>query len=179
MPVASKLSLVYDGVEDRILLLSEDADGAICRLWLTRRMTNRVVLALVKWLGEQSASQLPQVPPATAQTWNQAAAVSQFIPSAPVDVAISSPSAAAADAPASVAAEGLVRSVDVQRSGDSYMLIFHLGPEPTLASPFSAVELRQWLSILHGLYQTAGWSMEAWPSWMENPIATAAPNSVN
>ena len=179
MPVAHKLSQVYDSVEDRILLLSEDAEGAVCRLWLTQRMTNKVVLALVKWLGEQSASHLPQVPAETAQTWNQAAAVSQFIPSAPVEVAVSSPSAASAATPLSVAAEGLVRSVDVQRSGESYMLIFHLGSEPTLASPFSAVELRQWLSILHGLYQAAGWSMEAWPSWMENPIATAAPNSVN
>ncbi len=179
MPVANKLSQVYDGVEDRILVLSEDAEGEIYRLWLTQRMTNKVILALVKWLGEQSASQLPQISPATAQTWNQAAAVSQFIPSAPVDVGASAPSSAPAEPPASLAAEGLVRSVDVQRSGDSYMLIFHLGSEPTLASAFTAVELRQWLSILHGLYQTAGWSMEVWPSWMENPIATAAPNSVN
>ena len=179
MPVANKLSQVYDGIEDRILLLSEDGEGAICRLWLTQRMTSKVVLALVKWLGEQSANQLPQVPAETAQTWNQAAAVSQFIPSAPVEVSVLSPSMAPADPASSVAAEGLVRSVDVQRSGESYMLIFHLGSEPTLASPFTAVELRQWLSILHGLYQTAGWSMEVWPSWMENPIATAAPNSVN
>ena len=178
MSVANKLSQVYDGVEDRILLLSEDGERAVCRLWLTQRMTNKVVLALVKWLGEQSANQLPQVPPETAQSWNQAAAVSQFIPSAPVEVSAPA-SPAPSPAKASSAAEGLVRSVDVQRSGESYMLIFHLGAEPTLASPFSAVELRQWLSILHGLYQTAGWSMDVWPSWMDNPIATAAPNSVN
>jgi hypothetical protein len=176
MSVANKLSQAYDGVEDRILLLSEDDQGSICRLWLTQRMTNKVVAALVKWLGEQSASQLPQIPADTAQTWNQAAAVSQFIPSAPVNVS-STPPPLAAVAPS--ASEGLVKSIDVQRSGESYMLIFHLGTEPTLASAFSPVELRQWLSILHGLYQTAGWSMDIWPIWMANPIATAAPNRVN
>lgn len=179
MSVANKLSQAYDGVEDRILLLSEDAQGAICRLWLTQRMTNKVILALFKWLGEQSASQLPQVPPTTAQTWNQAAALSQFIPSEPVEVAVTSPSSAPPGAVPLIEAEGLVRSVDVQRSGEDYMLVFHLGSEATLSSPFTAVELRQWLSILHGLYQTAGWAMEAWPSWMENPIATAVPGSVN
>ena len=167
---ATKLSQIYDGAEDRILLIGEDAEAAACRLWLTQRMANQIVQALVSWLSRQSSAQFSPSDAVTVQAWEQAAAIGQYVSASPVQW----PS----DRPTTLR-EGLVQATDLQRAGENFRLVFHIKDDGPVAFPFSAIELRQWLSIIYGLYKNAGWPLEVWPAWFERPLETATPSIVN
>jgi hypothetical protein len=167
MPVASKLSQTYDRGEDRLLLICEEDQGHVFRLWLTQRMLNDVVLALTGWLEGPAPGQLATVPDPVTQVWQQAAAVVQYVPASPVRVV----------APATT--EGLVQNIELSRGAGSYGLTLSLASGANVTLPFNSLELRQWLSMLHGLYQTSGWPLTVWPDWFNHPIATVAPGVVN
>ncbi len=170
MMLATKLSQTYDRVEDRILLIAEDAQASVCRLWLTQRMTNQIVQALVSWLSKQSSSQFPPSDALMVQTWEQAAALGQYVSASPVKWPSDQPDPSGA---------GLVQSADLQRAGENFRLVFHLKDDMAVASPFSAIELRQWLSIVYDLYKNASWPLEIWPAWFEKPLETATPSIIN
>ena len=170
MTLAKRLSLSYVGSEDRILVVADDEHQNVFRLWLTQRLITQAVLALVGWLKAPLADDENLSRDLTIQRWEQAAAIAQY-----------SPSLAVAQSPAASVEprEGLVTSIDLQHAAAGFALIFHLGSEAVLASHFTAVELRQWLSILYGLYQAAGWPLATWPTWFDKPIEGAAPSLIN
>lgn len=170
MPMATKLSQTYDPVEDRLLLISQDDQGHVYRLWLTQRIATDVVLALTGWLENQPESPLEAACGPVAQVWQQAAAVMQYMPATPVGADKSA-------RPATT--EGLVQNVELIRGDEAYVLVLSLASGASLTLPFNPTELRQWLSLLHGLYETSGWPLTAWPAWFKRPLATAAPNTVN
>jgi hypothetical protein len=165
---ANKLSQVYDVAEDRILIIAEDAEGKLYRLWLTQRLAIQLVGALVKWLESETPAAATRPHALTVQAWEQAAAIAQYVPAAPVEQAVK------ADI-----REGLVTSIDLQHISGHFTVVFRLSSEVGLMSGFNAMELRQWLSFLHGLFQVAAWPLTPWPAWFEKPLAAAAPSMVN
>lgn len=162
MTTLQKITTTYAESEDRLRLAGQDAAGSTTAvLWLTQRLTNRLVRTLTQWLEEaEGGGALAEV--ATAldlrHAWAQEAAVRQLQPSAPVPVT--------QDVPAT-----LVESVDLARNGRQYTITFRQADTASTLA-LSSTQLRQWLGILRSLYQTAGWPLADWPTWMDEAHRT-------
>ncbi|MBN2886217.1 MAG: hypothetical protein JXM75_05890 [Chromatiaceae bacterium] len=144
----------YDEIEDRLSLIGEDAQGAKVRIWITRRLFERLLPVLLRWLDNQTQD-LPRGD--LMQGFVQAAARAKLRPQPPVR--------AHAEAPSWLAAK-----VDVNTTPERLLLTLHPAgtgeAAPAAHLPLSATLLRQWLAILHGLSQRSGWSPELWPEWI-------------
>jgi hypothetical protein len=144
----------YHPREDRMVFVTEDADGVATRLWLTRRLCDRLVPHLVSHVeGTQAASSTPD---RLVQSWEQAAALAQLVKSPPVP------------APSS---GGLVEAVNVRSVKGECILTFAFGAGETRVLDLTLVELRQMLGVLHRLYLAAEWSGEIWPDWVSGETA--------
>src|SRR5262245_2692712 len=78
-----KFSFSYDKAEDRLAWDTEDRAGATTRLWLTQRLCRGFVKALIPMLPTGAVDSAPQHA-STVQSWEQAAAMSTFGKTPPV-----------------------------------------------------------------------------------------------
>jgi len=162
-----KFSLRYDAQEDRIAWDMEHDDGRRTRLWLTQRLANRLVKALIP-LVEKAAAVPPGAPEqaAAVQSFEQAAAMSGFGSVSPV-------------IPSDDAALGLVRSVQIAPKAPGMILTFTLGANAEQILKLDSPAVRQALAVLRGLYQAAGWPADFWPRWLDAPGAPETRAALN
>lgn len=160
MPALQKITTSYSDDEDRLCVAGQNAAGDAVVLWLTQRLANRLVRQLVAWLEEEDDDRLAALAPDLHHSWAQQAAARQLEPSAPVRADRAAPAM-------------LVSSVDLAREDGRYFMSFHRRGDADITTlTFSTTELRQWLGIVHHLYQAADWPRHPWPTWMEEPHAT-------
>jgi hypothetical protein len=155
-----RITTEYSEVEDRILLIGEEQQGARVELWLTQRLLTRIAPVLVKRL-ERSAAESPA--PALLNAFEQERASASIKPAA------------------RVAREGasrslLIESVDVTFGDAGVRLVFKDGAGEGRGLTFTTLVLRQWLSILYAASRGAGWSLDVWPEWMAQEVAPAQTN---
>jgi hypothetical protein len=161
MGPVTRFSLNYDPSEDRIVLDAADEAEAATRLWMTRRLCEGVVKALVEMLEKGAAH-----PESTLQSWEQMAAMQGLDRTPGVKPA--------ADAPG-----GLVTTVNVRPGNDRFALRFTFGDGEICKIGLTTTELRQTLSVLHGLYAKAGWPSAVWPAWIADPVAETVGSRAN
>lgn len=169
MPALRKFTTTYSEHEDRLRLAGEPAAGSAgIALWLTQRLTNRLVQVLTQWLDEDTrVSGRKSFAPELEHAFAQEAAARQLEPAPPVDVLPDAPPL-------------LVSSVDLSREADRYIVVFR-GGAANEDAPFmrlSNTELRQWLGIVHGLYRAADWPLAPWPEWFDAGARGAHPSAV-
>ncbi len=145
-----RITTEYSEVEDRVLLLGEEKDGARVEVWLTQRLLARIAPVLAKRL-EESAGESPA--PELLNAFEQARASSSIKPA---------PRVPRKD----VARSLLVESVDVTFGGAGVRLVFKDGGGEACGLTFTNLVLRQWLSILYAATRSAGWRSDFWPQWM-------------
>jgi hypothetical protein len=161
-----KFSLVYDADEDRIALDTEDLEGATTRLWLTQRLCRGLVKALLPMLQTHALQKVAPEHLATLQSFEQAAAMAQFGRIPPVR-------------PQAESAAGLVKAVHIQPSDDGLVLTFDFGSDEHRVIGLAHAEVRQTLTVLHGLQKAGGWALDLWPSWITDPAAPSPADAVN
>lgn len=141
----------YEG-EDRLQLIGETAEGATVRIWLTRRLLERLLPVLVHWLDAQSAD-LPHSD--VMQGFAQQAARAELTPQPPVRASTDS-------------SAWLATRIDLGTTPERLTLTLHADDaqhaQARLSMPVKL--LRQWLLILHALTLKAAWSLDVWPEWM-------------
>jgi len=163
-----RVTTVYVDVEDRFRLSGAAEDGSVVVLWLTQRLLCRLVPPMVQWLDKHSTLQASSSRPvATAvqavHSFAQQSAVAGLRPQMPVHA-----TAARHD--------WLVQKVDVVTSAQALCLTFRppdeggAGDEKASVT-MDATHLRQWLGIVHGQWQQAGWPQGVWPLWMAQAAA--------
>jgi len=157
----NKITQRFDESEDRISLTFQNAEGLIVGLWLTQRLSNRLVASLTQLL-ESSASTPAATSPWAAQTQSmmQLSAQAHFKPSDPIP-------------PPDPDRIQLLQEVTMNKhgEGEGFSLIFRWQKGGEASIRFAETELRQWLGILFGLYQTAEWATEPWPQWFRQDFA--------
>ena len=164
MLVIQKISQHYDPEQDRIGLTAQNAEGRIILLWLTQRLANRLAAALVGWLNEELKSMAPGQSVFSLHAWEQSAARAQMKPGRPV-------------VPALAQGEALLHAVDLARGPNGYTLTFKWGSAGAARLMLNSTELRQWLIILHRLFDAAEWSKHAWPEWFAAGVESSAPST--
>ncbi len=156
MNAIQKITVSYDEQEDRLHFACEDEAGQVQSLWLTQRLTNRLVGALLSKL-DGTMAHLPNDARETVQGWEQSAARTLLSPSSPVQSVAAAP-------------YGLVNSIDISHTDGSFTLMFRWPEQNALALTMNALPLRQWLSIIHDTYVKAGWPLEIWPAWIRESV---------
>ncbi|MCX5820662.1 MAG: hypothetical protein NT047_12280 [Deltaproteobacteria bacterium] len=147
-----KITQRYDPEQDRIGLTAQNDEGRVLLLWLTQRLTNRLVGKLASWLDEDVKTMPSGRPMFSPHAWEQSSAEVQLKPDRPVDAA-------------AVQGEALLTAVDLARDPSGYTLTFKWGSAGAARLRLNPTELRQSLIILHRLFDTAGWPKHAWPEW--------------
>jgi hypothetical protein len=158
MPEIHKFSLSYDAAEDRIAWDAEDQEGGTTRMWLTQRLVQAVVKAIVPMVVQTGPQELPKGGETAVQSWEQAAAMADFgkVP---------------AVRPQPQSLTGLVRTINLRPAGEKIVLTFEFGGPQPLAIGTNLPQIRQTLSVIHGLYVAAGWPLDFWPAWIADPAA--------
>lgn len=158
----------YVDVEDRIRLSGESAPGEAEVLWLTRRLVDRLVPHLCAWLEKQGRMGLIPEDAGVAdamQGFALQAALQSLVPQPPV-------------APEQARSSRLVQSVDVTAGDDALHLVFRGGDDARVSLVLQVQALRQWLGILHAQCAAGEWPLEAWPSWLTEPIPAGTPHAM-
>ncbi len=155
-----KFTTAYDDIQDRFRISGEVEGGRVLTLWLTARLLHPLVLALSRLISRETTVLTRE---GSVQAWQQASA--QAVHAAQ--------SSKGTEDPAPAAHRGgnhtmrLIHSIDVEANAKQVVLIFRAAKNVEVARlPLSALELRQWLSILHRKFQKCGWSTEGWPAWL-------------
>ena len=154
----NRITVGYSEEEDRIELACRYETGAVQVLWLTRRLCDRLVEALVARL--QTPGRLDPLSANTLQSWELSAAKAALVPENPVSE--------------SGASRVLVNSIDLSQENGRFRLLFRWREGSALLI-LDDTSLRQWLSIVHETYVKAQWGSGVWPAWFAP--ASASPDA--
>ena len=147
-----KITQHYDPEQDRIAQTVQNTEGQVLLLWLTQRLAVRLVGTMASWLDEDVKASASLQSLFTLHAWEQSSAEARLPSDQPVDRAAAQ-------------GEALVDTVDLARSPNGYILTFKWRPAGAARLTLMATELRQWLGILHRLFDTAEWPKHVWPDW--------------
>ncbi|MEH6789741.1 hypothetical protein [Parasphingorhabdus sp.] len=151
-----RITSLYVADQDRISLTAQLGDGGFARIWLTQRIVNRLVPALVNQVKpDHTDAVYADVIAGVAQQ----RAVDRHEPQAPVRVA-------------EAGHEWLVCKIDMQIAKNGAILIFCSADGDTARLAMNAELLRQWLAILRRVYMAAEWHGAGWPTWIVAPSKT-------
>jgi hypothetical protein len=151
MLALSRITTEYIDIEDRISLTGEAAGGLSAQIWLTRRLLDRLVPHLTRWLEKQHAT-MPRAD--IVMSFAQQQAQSQLAPQNRVQ-------------PSAESHTWLAHEVDLRPDSNQVQVIFRGRDKKAAGIGFDQTALRQWLGILHNAYILAQWSQDVWPEWME------------
>ncbi len=154
-----KITFEYDPREDRLLARVLANDGATSALWVTQRLSLRLVQALRSHLDRSAAAASPHDPEALL-SFRHEAAVQRREQHAPV------PESGGGQHP-------LLDSIDVRLLGNRTDLVLNL-PDGQAVLSLSPDHVWQLLQILLDIFRRGEWPVDAWPAWMVNRTGAAS-----
>ena len=162
-----RMSVKYDGLEDRIAMDVASEQGRVARLWITRHGTDTMVRATSALVESYAAAQLAKarVAPGDADQIRQSALAAQQLTARLTQRNVS----AVELTPGST--EHLVTGFAMLPNKHGIQLDFVCRPELKARVVLQSAELFQWLGAVQRQYQRAGWAMDAWPAWLgQRPV---------
>ena len=157
-----RMSVKYDGVEDRIAMDIASADGTVARLWFTRHGADIMVRTTAAKVESYATAQLTKAkvaPKAADQIRQSALATKQLT------ARLTQRTASAVELPPGTS-EHLVTGFAMPPNKRCIQLDFRCKPKMKASVGLQSAELFQWLGAVQRQYQRAGWSMEVWPAWL-------------
>lgn len=155
-----RITIEYDREEDRLRLSVASPKGDQAVLWMTRRIAERLVPALLERVtaipSEEVAQQAkgPQQASEAAQVYEQLQARLLQKPSEPVR-------------PGEETAWLLIRKISLATTTNGALAItFTCDDGEQWIQVMSQTKLRQWLQMLHHLFARAQWRKDFWPEWL-------------
>jgi hypothetical protein len=161
-----RLSTDYVEIEDRIRMAGQTPAGPIV-MWLTGRLASRAIPAFLRWLDEAA---LPAVatPAAATPAPAPSPAAKRALQGFAQEVAVAKLKQQPPVAPVSSAPAWLVTAIDLQAGKTHLDMVFRGMADQSVSLRFNAVELRQWMAILHRAWSAANWPPLVWPDWIRS-----------
>jgi len=153
-----KITSEFIDEEDRVRVTGISEDQETIVFWLTQRLLSRLIVQCVSWLDKASPefSENKTISP-QSRTDLQGFAQQTASQSLKREDAVI----------ANVSSESfLVKEVDLKLNKEGVLLIFRDGNKLSAQLFLSIQHLRQWLIIVHNVWQKANWPMEIWPNWI-------------
>ncbi|MCI5106618.1 MAG: hypothetical protein MRY76_07900 [Pseudomonadales bacterium] len=158
MTILSRVSCHYDPNEDRIRLTGEAEDGNTRVLWSSHRLLKRLLPHLVQRLESNPVPDQGGTQTTASDISNSRQGFAQE--TAAAKIKLQNP-VQADDSQLSY----LIKEVDIKANDEGVALIFkHEAGDDTLV--LGNEQLRQWLLILHRIWQGTEWPQDFWPTWI-------------
>lgn len=157
-----KITTLYSQEQDRLSLNATLRGGGAARFWITQRIANRLIPALIKIV---KPSHEDPVYVELIAGISQRQAIAQKEPQTPVKMAEPDH-------------EWLISKIDLQMPQSGAVLIFYNAAGQSARVVMNAELLRQWLSILRQVYVAAEWRGAEWPDWVAAPSARKTADKV-
>ncbi len=165
-----KLTTRYDEYQDRICVDGQTAHGEVVTLWLTYRLLQRLLPLLLEIITPLPGS-APDVE--TLAAWELNKARAQQKPQKAVErPPLQVPSGVGEMMASPAAPIWLVERVDLKGSPALTNMAFRTGTGEAASISFSVEQLRQWVAIVYGQWQIAGWAPTVWPDWIKGVAET-------
>lgn len=163
MPELHKMTSEFVEDEDRMRLTGELKEGGTVVIWLSQRLLRRLFPHLLKWLEQQSVSNLPSD---LLLSFAQQAARAEL----PLEPPVRS---------GKDAQMWLAHAVDITAEAAGLRVNFRGMHQESARVILHSQQLRQWLGIMHDLWQRAEWPAGLWPEWVSSsePAAGAKPRA--
>ena len=158
MLIIFTVTMSFDPIEDRIVMNSSDKKGKVERLWLSRRLLDKLIPTLTDQLEMNSSNKIPTE---LEQSLAQEKAEIDKEKLEAVKIKGQNPS-------------WLVTTIQIARNKNDFRLLF-IG-QNTTDDDFSSNQakfdlatenLRQWLNAICKLYAKAEWDTKAFPLWIK------------
>lgn len=155
------ITTLYDPEEDRIALSVADSGPVLCKLWITRRLLQRLVPALLERLDQQI--QAPAgTKPERIEAANVYAQLQARLNRRPVQHVRTQV----------LTQQSLINKVDIKLDAKGAKTLTFKGidlPEPAILA-LNANELRQWLEALKLAANKGQWALDVFPSWVGGTV---------
>ena len=162
-----RITTEYMELEDRIRLAGLTDGNQTVSIWLTMRLLKRLISHCLNLL-EKNTSELKEAPTQSEQSrksiqnFVQQSAEQQIVEETAVTVTKNSPN-------------HLTAEIDVKDHHAGVTLIFKGEFSSNYSIYLSNQQLREWLGMLHIIWQKTDWSTLIWPDWMSSsPQETAS-----
>ena len=162
-----RITTEYIELEDRIRLAGLTEENQTVCIWLTMRLLKRLITHCLNLL-EKNTPELKETPTQNEQSreiihnFVQQSADQQVVEETAVKVTKNSPNHLAAE-------------IDVKSDHGGVTIIFKGEFSSYYVIYLNNQQLRQWLGMLHIIWQKAEWSTLVWPDWMSSsPQETAS-----
>ena len=158
-----RITSEYIELEDRIRLAGLTDENQTISIWLTMRLLRRLITHCLNLL-EKNTPELKKTPAQneysrkSVQHFVQKSAEQQIVEEAAVKVADDSPNQ-------------LPTEIDIKNDDAGVTIIFKGEFSSDYAIYLNNQQLRQWLGMLHMIWQKAEWPNLVWPDWMSGSAA--------
>ena len=149
----------YVVAEDRLRISLEREDDSLLVLWMTRRLSTRMVGHIIKVVNAlpRLKGQTQTPPSDNAQRRNQLDALDKIEQQAPV---------LAGPLPEGLETY-LIVEIGLRLTRSGVLLDLKSGKDQVVQTlPFNENALRQWLGVLHLNFKKAQWHEDIWPAWI-------------
>ena len=162
MITLQRITSEYIESEDRIRLTATTGARETLILWITQRLLIRLIGHFLKWLDKEA----PEVARSSA-VGSEAKSALQGMAQQSAAVKLQEQSAVTAT---SDSATLLVKEIDIKMSEEAVLLVFKCDDDQKAELSFTVQQLRQWLGMIHRLWQQAEWPVSIWPDWMDDKL---------
>ena len=171
MSSLKRITIEYDEREDRIRLAGITQSNKTVTMWFTMRLMSRLIIHCLGLLETGSLEPKKtlkenQKPKESIQNFVQKSAEEQITKQPPVKVSADSP-------------DHLIIEIDVKNTGRGLSIIFKGESDSIHDIFFNGEQLRQWLAMLHVVWQKAEWPETIWPDWMEKDHSQPSPGEIS
>ena len=171
MTVLQTITSEYIESEDRIRLTAiTDAEETLI-LWITQRLLIRLLAHFLSWLEKEA----PEVTRSSV-IHNETKTALQEMAQQSAAANLKEQSAVTATRTSRAL---LVNEIDIKMGEEVVQLVFKCDAGQKAELGFTIQQLRQWLRMIHSLWQQAEWPVSIWPDWMDDnqQVTSAAPES--
>ena len=151
------VTMGFDPAEDRIYMDSSDGKGSVQRLWLSRRLLDKLIPTLTDQLEKQSTRNIPTD---LEQSFAQEKAEINKKKTTAIKALNDNPS-------------WLVTSVNIRKTKHEFQLVFiddrkkkNKGKKQIANFNLATNNLRQWLNAIFKIYRKASWDTKNFPDWL-------------
>lgn len=163
----SRFSTQFCADEDRLFLTCENDAGETHIIWLTQRLTNKLLVVLFGFADKISVGRT--LPAESYDLWRSGL---QQTASAALETT-------RAPEPNSITGRYLATSVSVTPQEDSLQLVFLAEGASSIPLKLSVTQMLQWLKALYICYVNANWSFQDWPQWFLEASASDVPRQAD
>lgn len=181
MIVIQKFTLGYDKVQDRISLTARGPGEEVILLWLTQRLLNRLVQALIRCLDQELEAAVSVGSVVESDTGQQRAALAapqskntareRIIPQLHAMEQSAAQSVHKPERPVQAPApvEGfLLTTLQLTHVPKGYLIVCQWADDGAARLVMDNIQLRQFMGMLYRVVVSADWPHQSWPAWFSH-----------